>query len=146
MNIPSTKPPKLVASPSDHVSLHPKGRIKLGHSTWVPHDIYSIHVAGAWNPVYNHPLKWFRKWWFPTNHFLYTDLVHHPIDSQPSINGWPWGSKGWLWTTWISLKLAPRDFSPTSSPNITPWHKKTPCMPFVDSTGWSMQAKTFHRA
>ena len=21
------------------------------------------------------------------------DLVHHPIDSQPFINGWPWGSR-----------------------------------------------------
>ena len=28
-----------------------------------------------------------------SNHFLYKDLVHHPIDSQPFINGWPWGSR-----------------------------------------------------
>ena len=26
-----------------------------------------------------------------SNHFLCKDLVHHPIDSQPFINGWPWG-------------------------------------------------------
>ena len=24
-----------------------------------------------------------------SNHFLCKDLVHHPIDSQPFVNGWP---------------------------------------------------------
>ena len=28
-----------------------------------------------------------------SNHFLCKDWVHHPIDSQPVINGWPWGSR-----------------------------------------------------
>ena len=28
-----------------------------------------------------------------SNHFLYKDLVHHPIDSQPFINRWPSGSR-----------------------------------------------------
>ena len=28
-----------------------------------------------------------------SNHFLYKDLVHHPLESQPFINGWPWGSR-----------------------------------------------------
>ena len=27
-----------------------------------------------------------------SNHFPCKGLVHHPIDSQPFINGWPWGS------------------------------------------------------
>ncbi len=28
-----------------------------------------------------------------SNHFLCKDWVHHTIDSQPFINGWPWGSR-----------------------------------------------------
>ena len=28
-----------------------------------------------------------------SNHFLCKDWVHHPIDGQPFINGWPWGSR-----------------------------------------------------
>ena len=29
-----------------------------------------------------------------SSHFLCKDLVHHPIDSQPFINGWPSGLRG----------------------------------------------------
>ena len=29
-----------------------------------------------------------------SNHFLCKDWVHHPIDSQPFINGWPQGVPG----------------------------------------------------
>ena len=29
-----------------------------------------------------------------SNHFLYKDLVHHPIDSQPFINSWVLGVPG----------------------------------------------------
>ena len=28
-----------------------------------------------------------------SNHFLCKDWVHHPIESQPFINSWPWGSR-----------------------------------------------------
>ena len=30
-------------------------------------------------------------WWFPT--ISYVKIGNHPIDSQPFINGWPWGSR-----------------------------------------------------
>ena len=31
-----------------------------------------------------------------SNHFLCKGLVHHPIDFQPFINGWPQGVPGWF--------------------------------------------------
>ena len=51
------------------------------------YDVLEKMLATTWNP--KHPYGCLVN----SNHFLCKDWVHHPIDSQPFINGWPWGSR-----------------------------------------------------
>ena len=54
------------------------------------------HWKNTWPGTQGQPVQngWMEM--VISNHFLCKDLVHHPIDSQPFINGWPWGSR-YIW-------------------------------------------------
>ena len=62
--------------------------------------IPSLFLAGMHNIIFLEPQTIIKKWMemVISNHFLCKGWVHHPIDSQPFINGWPWGSRYMLYT------------------------------------------------
>ena len=66
---------------------HPD-QVTMDHPRYLG-GVFASHLFFTPKPT---SLKWMEMVF--SNHFLYKGLVHHPIDSQPFINGWPsWGSR-----------------------------------------------------
>ena len=77
--------------------------------------IPSLFLADMHNTIFLEPQTIIKKWMemVISNHFLCKDWVHHPIDSQPFMNGWPWGSRYMLYTHIMNLQfvwLTPVDY------------------------------------